>query len=78
MGPSPATPDRRGPLDPGAAKEADKVAGDKPDTSVSDQKRPKKEKDSKGMKLIYSDNETSPEEKMARLPRYAFTPAIKA
>jgi hypothetical protein len=36
-------------------------------------KKVKKEKD-KNMRLIYADNETSPEEKMAQLPRYAFTP----
>ena len=37
------------------------------------EKKPKKEKD-KNFRLVYSDNETSPEEKMARLSRYAFTP----
>ena len=36
----------------------------------------KKEKDKdKTVRLVYSDNEISPEEKMARLPRYAFTPS---
>ena len=62
----------------GAAKDADKVAEPKdvkPETPVQ---KGKKEKDGKSMKLVYSDNETSPEEKMARLPRYAFTPAAKA
>jgi hypothetical protein len=38
-------------------------------------KKLKKEKDKdKNTKMIYSDNEVSPEEKMARLPRYAFVP----
>jgi hypothetical protein len=37
------------------------------------EKKAKKEKD-RGMRMVYSDNDTSPEEKMARLPRYAFTP----
>lgn len=37
------------------------------------EKRPKKEKE-KAIKLVYSDNETSPEEKMAKLSRYAFVP----
>jgi len=37
------------------------------------EKRPKKEKE-KEIKLVYSDNETSPEEKMAKLSRYAFVP----
>lgn len=42
---------------------------------VGEEKAPKKEKDkNKASKLVYSDNDVSPEEKMARLPRYAFTP----
>ena len=45
---------------------------------AADGKKAKKEKDGKSMKLIYSDNETSPEEKMARMPRYAFAPAVAA
>ena len=35
------------------------------------EKKVKKEKE-KNVKLVYSDNDVSPEEKMARLPRYAF------
>ena len=38
---------------------------------AADEKAGKKEK-SKATRLVYSDNETSPEEKMAVLPRYAF------
>jgi len=34
----------------------------------------KKSKKDKPMKMIYSDNEVSPEEKMAMMPRYAFVP----
>jgi hypothetical protein len=34
----------------------------------------KKSKKDKNMRLIYGDNEVSPEEKMAQLPKYAFTP----
>ena len=45
---------------------------------AADGKKAKKDKDGKSMKLIYSDNETSPEEKMARMPRYAFAPAVAA
>ena len=42
------------------------------------EKKAKKEKDKdKDVKMVYSDNEVSPEEKMARLPRYAFTPNRK-
>jgi len=37
------------------------------------EKKAKKEKD-KNTKMIYSDNEVSPEEKMAKMPRYAFVP----
>jgi hypothetical protein len=36
--------------------------------------RKKKEKEEKSIKLVYSDNEISPEEKMASLSRYAFVP----
>ena len=37
------------------------------------EKKAKKEKE-KAVKMVYSDNEVSPEEKMAKLPRYAFVP----
>ncbi|KAK5939246.1 hypothetical protein PMZ80_008549 [Knufia obscura] len=36
-----------------------------------------KEKTAKPTRLVYSDNEISPEEKMAAMPRYAFNPAQK-
>ncbi|EXJ68675.1 uncharacterized protein A1O5_08469 [Cladophialophora psammophila CBS 110553] len=40
--------------------------------------RKDKEKEKpKATRLVYSDNETSPEEKMAMLPKYAFTPVQK-
>lgn len=65
----------------GAAKDADKstsapeVKIEQPNaTPGHEEKKVKKEKD-KSMKLVYSDNETSPEEKMALLPRYAFAPS---
>ena len=63
----------------GAAKDADKaesIANGKPEAKAvepQDEKKGKKDKD-KNSKLIYSDNEISPEEKMAQLPRYAFVP----
>ena len=41
-----------------------------------EEKKGKKEKE-KVTKLVYSDNEISPEEKMAQLPRYAFVPSGK-
>lgn len=62
----------------GAAEDTDKASvtakGKAPESKTSEgveEKKGKKEKD-KNMKLVYSDNEVSPEEKMARLPRYAF------
>jgi hypothetical protein len=60
----------------GAAKEADQAAAataaPKPAETVEE--KPSKKDKSKQSRLVYSDNETSPEEKMARLPRYAFAP----
>lgn len=64
----------------GAAKDADKAAGttetkpDVPKIEEPAEKKGKKEKD-KNMTLIYSDNDVSPEEKMAQMPRYAFAPS---
>jgi hypothetical protein len=46
---------------------------EKPTNEPIDEKKDKKEK-SKASHLVYSDHENSPEEKMARMPRYAFTP----
>ena len=40
---------------------------------VAAEKKSKKDKD-KDVRLVYSDNDVSPEEKMAKLPRYAFDP----
>ena len=37
-------------------------------------KKDKEKEKAKATRLVYSDNETSPEEKMAMLPKYAFTP----
>ncbi|EXJ55127.1 hypothetical protein A1O7_08052 [Cladophialophora yegresii CBS 114405] len=45
---------------------------------VEDKAGPKKDKEKekpKSTRLVYSDNETSPEERMAKLAKYAFTPA---
>ena len=73
----------------GASKQADEAAAsareavetpkavdmpfDKPADEPVEEKKEKKEK-AKNTHLVYSDQETSPEEKMARMPRYAFTP----
>lgn len=40
------------------------------------EKKPKKDKD-KNVQMIY-DDELSPEERMAMMPRYAFTPEVAA
>ena len=45
-------------------------------TEKKSKKEKEKEKD-KGTKMIYSDNETCPEEKMAKLSRYAFNPQAR-
>lgn len=63
----------------GAAKDADRasvLASAKADSKTdepNDEKKGRKDKD-KNTRLVYSDNDISPEEKMAQLPRYAFTP----
>ncbi|KAL8955494.1 MAG: hypothetical protein Q9183_006621 [Haloplaca sp. 2 TL-2023] len=63
-----------------AARDADRAAAStksapKVEEAAEDKKAKKKE--DKAMKLVYSDNEVSPEEKMAHLPRYAFAPEGK-
>ena len=40
------------------------------------EKKSKKDKD-KDVRLVYSDNDVSPEEKLAKLPRYAFDPKAR-
>ncbi|MCJ1470543.1 hypothetical protein MMC07_009189 [Pseudocyphellaria aurata] len=66
----------------GAAKDADRAESSmsvKAELKVEDpqeDKKSRKDKD-KNTKLVYSDNDVSPEEKMAQLPRYAFVPGGK-
>lgn len=66
----------------GAAKQADEIAGKPQQAKTSkpeeerEEKVTKKEK-SKPTRLVYSESEISPEEKMAKLPRYAFVPDQK-
>lgn len=57
---------------PGAAPVSADDQTDKP-AEATEEKPTKKDK-SKQARLVYSDNEFSPEEKMAGLPRYAFVP----
>lgn len=64
----------------GAAKDADKaesIANGKLEAKAEEPQDEKKGKKDKNAKLVYSDNEISPEEKMAQLPRYAFVPSEK-
>jgi hypothetical protein len=59
----------------GAAKEADQAAAKAAaGAGATTEEKPSKKDKSKPTRLVYSDNETSPEEKMARLSRYAFVP----
>jgi hypothetical protein len=61
----------------GAAKAADNAAAQTPPppaAAAEEEKKTKKEKEKSKTRLVYSDNETSPEEKMAKLARYAYTP----
>ncbi|KAL1994530.1 hypothetical protein VTN49DRAFT_2000 [Thermomyces lanuginosus] len=61
----------------GAARAAEEAAREAPQSPKpepgGDEKKARKAK----VRLVYSDNEISPEEKMARLPRYAYTPDRK-
>lgn len=63
----------------GAAKAADDAAAQASaqKAEAAEEKKAKKEKDKSKTRLVYSDNEISPEEKMARLPRYAYVPDRK-
>lgn len=47
-----------------------------PEAQKTEQAEKKSKKD-KPTKMVYSDNEMSPEEKMAKMPRYAFVPEGK-
>lgn len=47
-----------------------------PNAEAGLEKKSKKDKD-KATRLVYSDEEVSPEEKMSKLPRYAFVPDRK-
>lgn len=59
----------------GAAKEVDKSEAKQDEPQ--EERKGKKEKD-KSTRLIYSDNNISPEEKMAQMSRYAFAPSGRA
>ncbi|TVY84195.1 BUB3-interacting and GLEBS motif-containing protein [Lachnellula suecica] len=48
-----------------------------PETTEKSEPTEKKSKKEKPVKMIYSDNDMSPEEKMSQMPRYAFVPEGK-
>lgn len=48
------------------------------DDKATKKEKEGKEKTTKPTRMVYTDNETSPEEKMALMPKYAFTPPQKA
>lgn len=53
------------------------VPKDEPTEDKTAKKEKDKEKTTKATRLVYSDNEISPEEKMAAMSKYAFTPLQK-
>ena len=53
---------------------AESVAVPTRDKATDDKKEAKEKDKAKATRLVYSDNNVSPEEKMATLARYAFTP----
>ena len=58
-----------------AAAQPEAAPVEEAQAEAGEEKASKKEKEkNKATKLVYSDNDVSPEEKMARMPRYAFTP----
>lgn len=61
---------------PVSATEPEATATPQPDVAKAEPAEKKSKKD-KPTKMVYSDNEISPEEKMALMPRYAFIPEGK-
>lgn len=62
------------PADEAAARATPQTPGEPAEAAA--EKASKKDK-GKPTRLVYSDNEVSPEEKLAKLPRYAFVPDRK-
>jgi hypothetical protein len=56
------------------AAEAEATSTPVPEPVEKSEPTEKKSKKDKPVKMIYSDNDMSPEEKMAQMPRYAFVP----
>ena len=64
-------------LVPALAPETEAIAAPVAEALTVPEPTDKKSKKDKPMKMVYSDNEVSPEEKMALMPRYAFIPEGK-
>jgi hypothetical protein len=62
---------------PAPVVQPETIATPVPEPSSKPETTEKKSKKDKPMKMVYSDNEISPEEKMALMPRYAFIPEGK-
>ncbi|KAF7853045.1 hypothetical protein EAF04_010784 [Stromatinia cepivora] len=73
-------PPKRDSVDPSKTETTEAVAApesadkSEPKSEAKTEIAEKKSKKDKPMKMIYSDNDVSPEEKMAKMPRYAFVP----
>ncbi|CAL3972213.1 hypothetical protein PZA11_004608 [Diplocarpon coronariae] len=63
---------------PNQAPEATPHPAPEVEKAVKPEPTEKKAKKDKSIKMIYSDNDLSPEERMAQMPRYAFVPDGKA
>ncbi|KAF4616232.1 hypothetical protein G7Y89_g15174 [Cudoniella acicularis] len=73
-------PPKKGETPVAAARAPEQEATPTPAPEAVEKPEPteKKSKKDKPMKMVYSDNEISPEEKMALMPRYAFVPDEKS
>ncbi|KAK8215813.1 C2H2 finger domain-containing protein [Phyllosticta capitalensis] len=60
-----------------AGRQAESATPAANETEKKEPETGKKKKEKMPTKLMYSDNDISPEEKMARLPRYAFNPEAR-
>lgn len=73
-------PPKRDSIDPSKTETSEAVSApgiaddSEPKPEAKTEVAEKKSKKDKPMKMIYSDNDVSPEEKMAKMPRYAFVP----
>lgn len=69
-------PPKKGDATPTPVSATEATATPQPEVTKAEPTEKKSKKD-KPTKMVYSDNEISPEEKMALMPRYAFIPEGK-